>query len=157
MIHAGFRRPDLHRAQRQSCSTRCSSPKTWWATGSGNFPDAHVQETRRPHRAKSGSEVAYASSRDYQKHPHVRAENARSGAPDPGVARVAGAGGGSRSLAPQRRALRGQDFESPRLPTRKTTKARRSKCCASRKAVAQTATTLKRFTPKARGSAGPDP
>ncbi len=52
--------------------------------------------------------------------------------------------------------VRGQDFEvGHRQRGRTTTRLQAREPCAIKEAVAGTATTLKRFTPKARGSAGP--
>ena len=90
-----------------------------------------------------------------EKRADVRAEDARSGAADPGPA--------ARSQAQAVLAVvprKGARFVAKTLKFGHRQRGEQQECCKPetlrvKEAVAGTATTLKRFTPKARGSAGP--
>ena len=71
-----------------------------------------------------------------------------------GLPGAAGAGG-ARGGAAQRRAFRGQDAEVGHRQRRRTTTSLKPETLLVKEAVAGSAMIIKRFTPKARGSAGP--
>ena len=88
-----------------------------------------------------------------EKHADVRAEDARGRAADPGTARVAGAGGAA--VVPRKGARFVAKTLKSAIANAENNNKLKPETLRIKEAVAGTATIIKRFTPKARGSAGP--
>src|SRR5215831_6092116 len=141
------------------CSTRCSSRKTWWVTGWENFHQrARSRSTARtrPKPKRSNMQVHAITKnvrmsaqkmrevvRQIQGLPALQAQAVLQVVPRKGARFVA-------------KTLRSAIANAENLKEHKQEyKAMNIDALRVKEAVAQTASTLRRFTPKARGSAGP--